>query len=560
MSPRYRFGLVLAAASVLLAYKILTIASLGLLPIALGWQLETTVLLTWWGVFELGRPQHNALLRRTLSSVFYAGFYLLVVVSIAHTFFFESAAERRISLLEVDLRTLGFFFTNILPLRGLLLMIGLLVAMHVLAFPIARVSKTSSWKQRVVAGGVLWLGVASELAVNPRPPSPIADMGSDLWEQLTTPEVVVDRKKPARYQPATLDRSAAKASRAEPRFDKVLVFVMETMTSGVMKQQQKLLSDRAFVHAARAHAHVYERYFATNQDSRTGLLSMLGSRFIPYEAYSEEGRDHYMKLGQKSSLVGTFQKLGYQTAFAVSQQEIELVVGDLPWNAKLHLEEGDAERLARQKFLCFVPYEFEHSCEDRALLPQVLAFIDANPRVFLYQEFIWGHASEYNKASGRTNTEYYSAYLDAVVEHLQQTGALDRTLIVLTSDHGFRDKGLQSDRAMYQIPLLFYATRFTGSTDSRLLSHLDFKDLLLNELLPDMPAPSEEPFVMMIGPTGTSFLSVLTQPGQFVLMKAREGERYLVHADGFPDSGQSRRAAADFLRLFEDYVGYFSSL
>jgi Sulfatase len=343
------------------------------------------------------------------------------------------------------------------------------------------------------------------------------------------------------------------------RFDKVLVFVMETMTSAVMDQQKAVLPSSTFVHSARATSHVFNRYFASNQDSRTGMLSMLGSRFIPFEAYTEEGRDHYMKLGERSSLVDQFDKLGYRTAFAVSQQEIELVVGDLPWHSKIHLEEGDVSRL-QGEYLCFVPYEFEHSCEDRALLPRVLDFIDQNERVFLYQEFIWGHASEYNKASGRTNTEYYSTYLDAVVRHLQKTGQLERTLIVLTSDHGFRDKGLQNDLAVYQIPLLFHAAGFTGQEDARLFSHLDFKDLLMHELLPAAPAPEESSFVLVIGPTGTSFLTVLTQPGQMLLMKAREGERYLVHAAGYRDAPDSHRNAGDFLRLFDDYLTYFSKL
>ncbi|MDB4973760.1 MAG: hypothetical protein JWN48_2101 [Myxococcaceae bacterium] len=560
LSPRYRFGLVVGAASVLLAYKLLTIATLGLWPIAIGWQLESAVLVSWWALFELGRPQANKYLRRTLSTLFYVGFYVLVVVSIAHTFFFESAAERRISLLEVDLRTLGYFFSRVLPLRGLLLMLGLLVAIHALAYPIARISKPATWKLRALGIAAMWVVVLAVLASNPRPPSPLADMGIDLWEQLSMPEVVVDRRQKAPYAPSQLDKSAWPSEALSPRFDKVLVFVMETMTSAVMSEQKKLLGERTFVHAARPHAHVFERYFATNQDSRTGMLSMLGSRFIPYEAYSEDGRDHYMKLGDKSSLVEHFNALGYRTAFAVSQQEIELVVGDLPWNDKLHLEEGDAKRLEAQKFLCFVPYEFEHSCEDRALLPRVLDYIDKHERVFLYQEFIWGHASEYNKASGRTNTEYYSAYLDAVIQHLEQTSALDRTLIVLTSDHGFRDKSLQSQRDVYQIPLLFYATSFTGSTDTRLLSHLDFKDLLLRELSPGLPPREDNPYLMIIGPTGTSFLTVLTQSGQMLLMKAREGERYLVHQDGFASAQAGQRAAGDFLRLFEDYLTYFGAL
>ena len=584
MKPGYRLGLAFSAVFVLLAYKSLTIAPLAPLPILLGWALEATALATLWAASEWAQRSPLRAVRVAAVALFFLLFYLIVVPSQAHTFFYESAAERRFSLLEIDLRTLGYFFENVLPRRGLWLLGGLLVLIHVLPLPLRPVLRELPPLRVALA---LLLGaalLAAALAPSPRVPSPLADMTADLWEQLTTPEVIVDRTRPARYDPQHLDKSqsaigASSLARATarfdaggsareqlhdelpdqaPPFDKVLVFVMETMTSEVMEREQRALPPTSFVQHARDHAHVYTRYFATNQDSRTGMLAMLGSRFIPYEAYTEEGRDHYMFLGKKSSLVDPFAKLGFRTAFAVSQEELELVVTDLPWDEIIHLEPGDVKKLAG-KALCFVPYEFEHSCEDRALLPRVLAFLDQNERAFLYQEFIWGHASEYNDASGKTNTEYYSAYLDTVVEHLARTGALERTLIVLTSDHGFRDKGLQSQRSVYQLPLLLFSPRFSPREDARLFSHLDFKSLVMHELWPDRPSPSESPFVMMMGPTGTSFVAALTQPGQFMLLKARDGARYLVHAEGPLTPRAATREAAEFLRLYEDYLAYFAA-
>jgi len=558
MTPGYRFALTASAALVLLGYKSLTIVALSPLPILLGWALECAALFFVWALSELSQQTALRPLRVLSAGLFFLVLHALIAASLAHTYFFESAAERHFSLLEVDLRTLGYFFTKVLPVRGLLLLLGLVAAMHALALAVHR--RVPRLHPRRVALGLLagFTLLSIVLATRPRVPSPVADMGADLWEELTTKRVVVDRTRQARLAPTLLDKSqVALAPDAPLPFKKVLVFVMETMTSELFEREQGALPKSTFVHAARANSHVHSRYFSTNQDSRTGMLSMLGSRFIPYEAYTEEGRDQYMFLGGKSSLVDAFARLGYRTAFAVSQAEIELVVGDLPWDERLHLEESEVAALSG-RYLCFVPYEFEHSCEDRALLPRVLSFLDQHERAFLYQEFIWGHAAEYNRASGKSNTEYYSAYLDAVVAHLTKTGAIDDTLIVLTSDHGFRDKGLQTQRSVYQIPLWFYAKRFTAASDDRLHSHLDFKDLLLHELSPLAPPVNESPFVMIIGPTGTSFLAVLTSSGQFVLMKAREDERYLIHADGL--AGSADPFAAEYLRLFEDYMAYFARL
>ncbi len=561
MKPGYRLGLVLSAAFVLLAYKSLTIAPLAPLPILLGWALESTVLGTVWAGSELAQFSAHRAVRRVAVGVFFALFYLIVVPSLAHTFFYESAAERRFSLLDVDLGTLGFFLGQVLPRRGLLLLCGLLLTMHLLPFPLLPVLVELPPRRVAFALTGASALLAPALVARPRVPAPLADTAAELWEQLTMPEVVVDRTRPARYDPRYLDKSGGDSEslvNLEPPFDKVLVFVMETMTSESVAREQRVLPPTTFVHRARAHLHRYTHYFSTNQDSRTGLLSMLGSRFIPYEAYTEEGRDHYMFLGKRSSLVDRFAKLGFRTAFAVSQQEVELVVGDLPWDELIHLEEGEAQK-RKGSALCFVPYEFEHSCEDRVLLPRVLEFIDRNPRAFLYQEFIWGHASEYNDASGKSNTEYYSSYLDAIVDHLAQTGTLARTLIVLTSDHGFRDKGQQSQRSVYQLPLLFYAERFAPQEDAQLFSHLDFKDLLTHELWPDRFTPRANPFVLTVGPTGTGFVAALTQSGQFMLLRARDGTRYLVHADGPLERAASEREAADFLRLYEDYLASFST-
>jgi hypothetical protein len=236
------------------------------------------------------------------------------------------------------------------------------------------------------------------------------------------------------------------------------------------------------------------------------------------------------------------------------------VVGDLPFQHRLNLDEQGLARARAAGHLCFVPYQFEHSCEDLALLPRVLELIDRHPSLFLYQEFIWGHAAEYNQASGKTNTAYYSAYLDAIVAHLRETGALDKTLIVLTSDHGLRDKGVQRERGVYHLPLWFHAPSLTAQHERALYSHLDFKDLLFEHAFAGAPKPPPSPFVMVIGPTGTQFLTVLTEPGQLLLLKARPGSRHLVHAEGYASREQAARDGADFLRLYDDYQGYFGAL
>ncbi|HEX5658080.1 MAG TPA: sulfatase-like hydrolase/transferase, partial [Polyangiales bacterium] len=453
MRLRYPYALVLSAALVLLVHKLVTIVHLAPLTVLLGWLLEVAALSALAALWGASQRVRGLALVGSVSFAVLA--HAVIVPSLSHTYFFESAAERRFSLLNVDLRTLRYFFANVLPVRGVLLLLGLLASMHLGAYLLSRRTFPKPLPLSITGLVALALFVGL-LRVNPPLPSPIADLAGDLGERLFAPRLAVDRSRPARFSPRAIDRSGVPAHGAA-RYDKVLVFVMETMNSDLMERETKLLPADTFVHNALPHAHRYEQYYATNQDSRTGMLAMLTSRLIPYEAYTEVDRDHYMFLGERPSLVDAMKHEGFRTAFAVSQEEVEIVVGDMPWDDVIHIEEGEIDAGRMKDKLCFVPYEFEHACEDLALLPRVLAFLDQNPRAFLYQEFIWGHDAEYNQASGRTNTDYYSRYLDAVLAHLAETGALERTLFVLTSDHGIREKDDQRRRETYRLPLWFYA-------------------------------------------------------------------------------------------------------
>ena len=49
-------------------------------------------------------------------------------------------------------------------------------------------------------------------------------------------------------------------------------------------------------------AHRYTGFYSNNQDSRTGMLDLLMSRVIPYEAYAG-GVDHYAFVSHLPSLV-----------------------------------------------------------------------------------------------------------------------------------------------------------------------------------------------------------------------------------------------------------------
>jgi hypothetical protein len=554
----FESALALSTLLTLLPYKLWVAFPSKLGGVIVGWLVEALLL---WLCLRLAQrlAQRSLPLARGL---FLLALYTLLLCSTAHAFFFESAAERRFSLLEVGLSGVLYFFMHVLPVQGYAVFGLVLATAHGVAFVLRRTEAPVRYQEPRVALALLLAAALGTLFVG-RPPSPVVDAAADVWEKVSTPSVRPSTGK-ARFAAGALDHSRSLeglAALSSP-FKKIVVLIMETETAAAFALESKPLPASTFVHSGLVHAHRYERYFPNNQDSRTGMLDMLSSRFVPYDAYTEVGRDAYMFLSEKSSLPGELNQLGFATAFAVSQNEIELVVGDLPWQQRINLDDAKLAAAKERGLLCFTPYEFEHSCEDRALLPDVFAFLDNHERAFLYQEFIWGHASIYNTTSGQSNTAYYSSYVDALIAHLRERGTLDETLIVLTSDHGFRDTAMQSQLGVYRIPLWFYATRFQAEQRDALYSHLDFKHLLHAERTLSV-LPAENPFIMIYGPTSASLVAVLTRELEFMLLKLRGDSAYVVRHAQLDASGaetgpgRDARAPSDFLRLFEDYKRSF---
>jgi hypothetical protein len=372
----------------------------------------------------------------------------------------------------------------------------------------------------------------------PRTPSVMFDTAADLYGMATLPRLQARASPRAQQWITHFNRGGVKQAPVNTPFDKVIVLVMEGLTQHALTAETKPLSPATFFRSGAGHAHRYTRYFPNNQDSRTGMLDMLMSRLIPHEAYLKSAVAVYGALQHEPGLVEQMKVLGYQTAFAVSQTELELVVGDLAWNEKLHLSQAEIADAKKKGLLCIQPDDWENGCEDLALLPEVMNFVERHERAFVYQEFIYGHDILYNEASGRSNGAYYSNYIDQLLEELKARNLQDRTLLVVTSDHGFRDQSLQDEAWVYQIPLWFYAPRFEARTHDELLSHLDFRDLLLAELDPNtVVQPAHHPLVMIVGPTRSNMIATMGERGSFLLFKERFGRELLLAQRGGELSG-----------------------
>jgi hypothetical protein len=487
-------------------------------------------------------------------------FYLSLGAELAYTYFYKIAEDRELSLLCVGLWPgLRVLFGGLLTARGIMVLAGLVSIAHLAALlwtwrgP-ALPRTPFGWAAPVAL--TLATGLAASLVV-PRIRSPLADLGRELAFLATTPRLSSTSAPKLGFDPRSLDKASLDDPTQAYSFDYVLVFVMETMIARDFEVESSRLPPETFVHRALPQTHRYGDYHSNNQDSRTGMLDMLQSRVIPYEAYAD-GVDHYKFVSQLPSMVNRFNARGYETAYVVSHADREDVFADLAWKHVLLLPAAEVDAL-RSQMLCVTVYEFEYGCEDRAMLPKIFRVLDENPKAFVFQEFIWGHDPEYNEISGRSNADYYSTYLDAVVEHLRQTDKLDRTLIVLTADHGYRGRSTLTENFAYHIPLWFYSTRFSAREDQRLFSHISFQGLLLHEM-GVAPAPTPEPFIVVVGPTGIRSVTVLDAAGELALIRTRGDANFLLARNAAPGRSDFALEPAAYARLLEDYRAHFDAL
>lgn len=574
-SAVFRVTLTAGALLFFFAYRLYLIPARSIGQMLLGWGFEVTVfstILLFFFVFSfvfsfvlqrliwsghLSFLSHRFSLHSLFSILFNAFFLSAFVLHFAFFFFFAEATWRRYSLLDTDSFQLLYFFTDVLPFTGWLLLIASLIILyfvaHYVSNHLAEIESLPSFLHHTLyhagrpghagAAAFLALGglVSTQIAAAPID-SPVAYIAVDLYEAFSARSLTIDAASPpASYN--TWDRPEPETL----RYKKIVVFVMESVTLKALEEgTSRLEPERMFAHIKKQ-SHRYTNIIASNMDSRTGMLAMLSGRFVPFEAYSDADVSRYAFLSRERSLVHRMNEYGYVTAFSAAVTEQEAVVFDLPWSERFVLTESDRDQARKQGFLCLTPYEFEHSCDDRYLLPTLVDFVASHERAFLYHEFIYGHSQEYMDALQIDPVRYYSDYVEAFTEALKKRDLLDETLIVIVADHGIRMKGYETERSTYILPLYFFHPQFQGRIDASLYAHFDFKDLLLAEASHSSP-PLARDHAPFIGMTSSAIIGAVDARGSLTVIKDRRWRPYALMT---PDTAHAERLLAG-IRSYRD--------
>lgn len=489
---------------------------------------------------------------KMLGSVVYAGlFYPCFVANFIYSYFLQEAFVRKVSLFNVGFASMEMFVSWVMPARGLLLMLMSVVGVHVVARWLCgrlRHSRVIIIRASLVIGVVLLL--LGSLLTNRS--HPVLSTAVEIGEAFSYPRLKTGQ---AALLPKTvdgLDKSGVEIPPFVSRFRKVLIFILEgTKFEKFRWDTLGKSGEGGFFQTMRPFSHAYTRYYVSNQDSRTGILSMLASVSIPYEAYSRAAVAVYHRVARLRSVVDIFSGSGFSPIYSIAKVEEDIGVTDLHWAGQIRLKGFSRDG----GFQCSKQFRFESACEDKILLPQIKEAILRYPRFMLFQEFVWGHGVGHPSTTKESSVRYADGYLKDIYAFLEKEKLTDETLIVVTSDHGPRDKPLIADPHSYQVPLVFIHKNFSGRKNGNLYSQVDFRDILLYELGVVPVLPKEREFVLAVGPTTSSVIAFMTRQKEWGIIRDRGWRTYLLSAS---DGVDVERAGLLF-SVFEEYRNIFES-
>ncbi len=555
-AARLRARLILGTIVFFALFRIVLAGREDFLPLLSSWAADAFVFLT---IYAAGQILRHLPAGRAISALlFHSAFLLYFVLSFSFCFFFREATVRQYSVLDLSPSSIFYFFSNVLPFWGFVLCAAALVILY---------SASAMMDHLHVPGrsiAVIFLGTFKlAKSTADQNASPILHLIHDVTEAFKSPGAVPDPVSP--FPVESLDNWTHPAPELRTRYKKIILLVMEQVTLAQLREESAALPRESFFNREEQHSHEYLNVFAADMDSRTGMLAILGSRLIPFEAYNDEDVFNYQRVAKMRSLLDIVHAQNFRAVYAASETEREMVVLDLPWDGAHTLTHEEIDRVPRDKYICINPYEFEHSCEDKIMLDRMMAEILSREKVFLFYEFIFGHASEYMDIAKKTQVQYYAEFIGELSERLRRAGVLNDTLIVVTSDHGIRDHGYESWVSTYRIPLLFYHPSYRRQTHDELFSQIDFRDIFLDEASGRRPSSKPRKFAPFMGSTSSAVVGAVTDKMDVLVIKRRKWKPYVqsfLNRDEEGEPGgppESDLTPGALLRHMDDYRDYFLS-
>ncbi|MDD4983594.1 MAG: sulfatase-like hydrolase/transferase [Candidatus ainarchaeum sp.] len=494
--------------------------------------------------------------RKLTSPIFYILYFYNTLQCFMYAYFANDLSNKAYSFFSVKLDTAIFVAKQIINYKLILLCLLIFVAIFVVAYLIKLDKLIISRKAiKICFFVVLGLVIVYPVIFGNYFANPYVDTIRYLFEDR---KELVDLNIDINYDFNLFDKSFSQDLNfnfdPQMKYKKIFVFVMEEIPNYMFyKDIKKVPVEKNFFEKNKENSIVYKNYYTNNQDSRTAMLTMLSSTLIPYESYSYS--DWYSlyaeKVIKKQNLVDYFNDNNYNTTFLISDVGAPFEITKYNFKNIITLKEEDYG--ADEDLICMHLIEFEKACEDRAVFGQLKELANNNEKQFVYQELIYGHTLKYIALKDQSRTEYYNYYFDDFYNYLKEIGKSDETLIVIVSDHGEKGYFNEKNHSSYNVPLIFVASDLEQEENYDLLSHLNFKDLLLSYVAQGYNFEKNNDIIFSIGSTSTGLVSYIDKNNNFAVVSSISSP-YVVF-----DNGADVNYSSEKYLLFNKYLDYFNS-
>jgi len=477
-------------------------------------------------LFELGIFLILLILSETVSNninktagevIFYVLYIPNIIILFINSYFIAESYQSAYSLFSLNGDIVVFFFENLMPKTMILVLILAVVVIFFVPRFLPKFKINLNRNQIIFAVMIIFIFLLVIATIFGRFVSnPYLNTIKDELPTLEEEIIIID-KNTGTINFEDLDLSMSAFPENELKYKNIFVFMMEgTLYDKFIEDLNK---KGTFYYEHNSNIITFNNYYATNQDSVTAVMTLLSSIFIPYEAYySEDEQNAYRtKIKNSKNLVSYFNDKNYTTVYSIASVETPPIARDYFWKKVLSLPEETFEE--NKDLICLHIMEYQRGCEDLILMSDLRETVKNNDKIFMLTEFVFGHGQKYMELSKMSTSEYYDAYLRKFVEILKDENKLDDSIIFMLSDHGY--KGMVDSKKIisYHIPAIVYANKIEKETKSEFTSHINFKDLMFNEILVDYSENLNNNYLFLIGSSNTGLFGLVTSNLDYAIAK-----------------------------------------
>ena len=478
--------------------------------------------------------------------VFFTFFMILGAVSFVYTIYLQDLLTLPINMFSITLSHLTFFLKYFLDLKVVLVpTIGIgLMLIFARLFPFKLNNKKVLTITAIILS-LLFIPTLLRPSLNP--------LISSILEQYvlsikTNHQIIkIDDQPAADNEKADQFRFLNKEFDSIPqiniKYDRIIILVMESINYDYFINES-VPDSNSFLNKYKKNISLYKNYHTLNLDSYSSIMAMLNSVFVPYQAYVDDTKFSF--INYRNNVLRLFNNEEYKTLFLTSygEQQSRFLPDINDWTQKTFMDSISGN----PNFASITSNKIENACEDLAVFRDMMNFLRNNDKAFILQEMVYGHTVAWKQKTGIATMDYYNQYFQKTIDELKRNNLLDSTLIIVVSDHGPRNEPYNT--ANYHIPLLFFSTDIKNNENDEFLSHIDFKDVLIEAITGIDFIPLENA-LYTVGNSGEFIYGTIKKDGKYIFINNRMGT---------PQTNSSTEEVLSFNKNFNDYRNYFEYL